>query len=239
MKYTVELNHVSKTFHRGLRKVEAVKDVSFYIKPGEILGLMGESGSGKSTIASMITGMTGYDGKITYGFKPRKGAVQVIFQHPRASMDSYKTIGYMLEETLETQGLQGEKRKEAALDLLDSVHLDASYLSRYPSSLSGGECQRACIARALTTRPKLLIGDEATSALDLIVQKEILDLLWNLSKTEQFSILFISHDPSAVYYLCSRVLVMQRGKILEEGPTEEIFSSPKTSYTKCLLGREI
>lgn len=239
MKHTVELNHVSKTFSRGLQKVEAVKDVSFYVEPGEILGLMGESGSGKSTIASMIAGMIGYRGKITYGFTPRKGAVQVIFQHPRASMDSYKTIGYMLEETLETQGLQDEKRKEEALDLMKSVHLDVSYLSRYPSSLSGGECQRACIARALATRPNLLICDEATSALDLIVQKEILDLLWNLSKKEQFSLLFISHDPAAVYYLCSRVLVMQKGKILEEGVTEELFSHPKTYCTKRLLGKTI
>ena len=217
--------------------------------PGECLGIIGESGSGKSTTVNLITrlldatagtilldgeditGMTGKALRAAY----RK--MQMVFQTPTDSFDPRRTLGDGIGESLRNSG---SSRKEAAAEtarLLERCGLSADFAARYPHEVSGGQCQRAAIARALAVKPKLLICDEATSALDVTIQKEILELL-NTLRREQgtaLSILFICHDISLVQQFCDRVLVMYHGDIVEQGTPDEVICHPQNDYTKRLI----
>ena len=212
---------------------QVLRDVSFDIYPGEIVGLVGESGSGKTTLCRAILGMLKeWDGEILH----RTQRPQMVFQDPFSSLNPAHTIGWILEEPLRVQGkLTKPQRKAAVLEILEQVGLGAEYYDRKPSELSGGQRQRVSIAAAVITRPGLIVADEPVSALDVTIQAQILELLVDLKKKYNLSYLFISHDLNVVYQICSRVLVMRQGQILEQGSVEEIFENPQHPYTKQLL----
>ena len=231
----LEVQNLKKTFLSGKKSFTAVEDVSFFLNAGEVLGIVGESGSGKSTVAKMITHLTDItDGKIFFLGKDithAKGKalretyreLQMVFQTPAGSFDPRCTIGDGIGESLRNMGISL------------TCGLTPEYADRYPHQVSGGECQRAAIARALAVEPKVLICDEATSALDVTVQKQIMELLMKLKKEKQLSFLFICHDLALVQMFCDRVIVMNDGHVEEEGTPEEIIENPKTEYTKRLI----
>ena len=210
-----------------------LKNVSFTIREGEVVGLVGESGSGKTTLSKAVLGMLKrYEGEIVhFSDKP-----QMVFQDPYGSLNPVKKIGWILSEPLRLKGgYSKEEQKEKVEQMLLKVGLSSEIADRYPAQLSGGQRQRVCIAAALMLRPKLLIADEPVSALDVTIQAQVLELLQKLQKEMGLAILFISHDMRVVYQLCDRVLILQDGEIVEEGPVEEVFFSPKHAYTKTLL----
>ncbi|MGN0348807.1 MAG: dipeptide ABC transporter ATP-binding protein [Roseburia sp.] len=219
---------------RGKKNLQPIlEDVNFFIRKGEILGLVGESGSGKSTLARTLLGVNkSYQGKIVHAISHP----QMVFQDPYSSLNPSKTIGWILEEPLRnfTKDTRAE-RKEKAVRMLRRVGLDERLLTHYPQELSGGQRQRVCIALALILEPEFLIADEAVSALDVTIQAQIIELLMRLHQEIGFSILFISHDLRVVYQLCDRVMIMEGGRIVEEGTVEEIYRNPKEEYTKRLL----
>ncbi len=220
-------------FARKKRRKQVLKDVSFEIRQGEIVGLVGESSCGKSTLAKAVLGLlTDLDGEIIHHTeKP-----QMVFQDPFSSLNPAHSIGWILEEPLRIQGkLSGEQRREAVLDVLEQVGLGAEFAQRQPKELSGGQRQRVAIAGAIITRPKLVIADEPVSALDVTIQAQILQLLMDLRKHFDLSYLFISHDLNVVYQICSRVMVMRGGVIVEQNETEELFRNPQHPYTQQLL----
>ena len=250
MKPILSVHDLTKTFSRpGQSELTAVDHISFDLLPGECLGIIGESGSGKSTTVSLITrlldataGTILLDGEdITHkkGRALRKvyQKMQMVFQTPADSFDPRRTLGDGIGESLRNGGMSRKETASEAARLLERCGLSASFSERYPHEVSGGQCQRAAIARALAIRPKLLICDEATSALDVTVQKEILELL-NMLRREQgraLSILFICHDISLVQQFCDRVLVMYHGKIVEQGTPDEVICHPQNDYTKRLI----
>lgn len=240
--------NLSKTFSQpGASPLAAVEQVSFSLYPGEILGIVGESGSGKSTVAKLLTRLEQpTQGKILLNGQDithLRGAaltgiyrtMQMVFQTPAGSFDPRRTLGDGIRETLCNQGLSRKEAAGKAVDLLAQCGLDASFARRYPHEVSGGECQRAAIARALAAEPQILILDEATASLDVTVQQQILDLLQSLHRQRQISYLFICHNLALVQQLCHRVLVMQGGKIVEEGVPDDIISHPVTEYTRLLI----
>ena len=224
-----------------------VDDVSFELERGECLGIVGESGSGKSTIVKMLThlepvtdGQIFLKGKnITHvgGKSLRKTYqdIQMVFQMPMESFDPRCTLGDGIGESLRNMGINRKETRKRVENLLERCGLDAEYADRYPHQVSGGQCQRAAIARALAVSPEILICDEATSALDVTVQKQILELLLRLKNEKKLSFLFISHDLALVQAFCDRVLVMYQGEIVEEGKTEDVISRPKEAYTRQLI----
>ena len=216
----------------GVRK-QILKDVSFEIGYGEIVGLVGESGCGKSTLAKCVLGIVrDHDGVIEHG----SSGAQMVFQDPYGSLNPAKTIGWILEEPLRIRGeLRDPERNKRVAEMIKLVGLDESYLTRRPNELSGGQRQRICIALALMTEPELIIADEPVSALDVTVQDQILKLLLKLNREMGIAILFISHDLKVVYSVCSRVMVMKAGEIVEQGTDDEIYHSPNHPYTKQLL----
>lgn len=217
---------------KSVRK-QVLKDVSFQMYEGEIVGLVGESGCGKSTLGKSILGMVkDIEGEVKhYSQRP-----QMVFQDPYGSLNPTKTIGWLLEEPLRIQGtFTEEERKKRAKEMLSMVGLDDKFLERYPNELSGGQRQRICIAIALMLSPKLIIADEPVSALDVTVQAQIMELLLKLNKELNVAMLFISHDLKVVYQLCSRILVMNEGRIIEQGSDRDIYFNPKQEYTKELM----
>ncbi|MCR5419907.1 MAG: ATP-binding cassette domain-containing protein [Lachnospiraceae bacterium] len=212
---------------------QILKDVSFDIEKGKIVGLVGESGCGKSTLAKTILGIVkDYDGTV----EKKCEGIQMVFQDPYGSLNPAKTIGWILEEPLRIRGeLKDPERNRRVSEMIRKVGLDDSYLVRKPGELSGGQRQRICIALALMMEPKLIIADEPVSALDVTVQDQILKLLLKLNKELGVAILFISHDLKVVYSVCSRVMVMKDGEIIEQGTDEEVYKDPKHPYTKQLL----
>lgn len=215
------------------KRVHILHDVSFEIKRGEILGLVGESGCGKSTLARAILGIeTGKTGTIIHNtFRP-----QMVFQNPYGSLNPYKKISWIIEEPLRVQRKYDSKeRKRRVLQLLGQVGLPESYMNRYPDELSGGQRQRVAIAAALIQQPELIILDEPVSALDVTVQAQILRLLIDIKKQYNLSYLFISHDLNVVYQICDRIMVMKKGEIVESGDIETVYNHPQHPYTLQLL----
>ena len=217
----------------GRTRQEVLHDVTFDVRHGEILGLVGESGTGKSTLAKTILGMVKPDrGTVTHYTK----RPQMIFQDPYSSLNPFYSVEWTLEEPLRVYGKYNKaERKRRVREMLERVELRPECLGAKPSELSGGQRQRVSIAAALIRRPKFLIADEPVSALDVTIQAQILDLLRSLRRELDLSYLFISHDLNVVYQLCDRVLVMKSGRIVEQGTVDEIFDHPKEDYTKQLL----
>ncbi len=215
------------------KRVQILHDVSFTMEQGEILGLVGESGSGKSTLAKAVLNMVP-DKSGTIGCED--AYPQMVFQDPYGSLNPAKTIGWILEEPLKNRSrMPKEERRRNAAEMLSHVGLDEKFLERFPGELSGGQRQRVCIAAALMLRPKLLIADEPVSALDVTIQAQVLKLLFSLKQDFGLSILFISHDLRVVYQLCDRVMIMQGGRIVEMGRSDDIYFRPQHPYTKQLL----
>lgn len=243
----LKADHIKKVFTSGKKSMTAVDDVSFELERGECLGIVGESGSGKSTIAKMITrlesiteGQVFLKGKdITHarGKDLRKTYqdIQMVFQLPMESFDPRYTLGDGIGESLRNMGISRSETRKRVENLLERCGLSKEYADRYPHQVSGGQCQRAAIARALAVDPEILICDEATSALDVTVQKQILELLIELKQKENLSFLLISHDLALVQAFCDKVLVLYHGKTVEYGTPDEIIDHPKMDYTKRLI----
>ena len=223
----------------GTKKEWVVSGADFEIYPGESLGLVGESGCGKTSLSKAILGMNCHiQGEIRHhSIRP-----QMIFQDPYSSLNPTKTIGWLLQEPLRAAGALDKSRAmtkgdmvAAAYDMLRKVGLEESYFSRRPSQLSGGQRQRVSIGQALITSPGFLVADEPVSALDVTIQAQIMELLQRLQQELHLAYLFISHDINVVYRMCDRIMIMQEGRIIEIGETEEVFSHPREDYTKLLL----
>ena len=230
----LEVRNLSVEFKKDKKPFFAVSDVSFNVKEGEILGLAGESGCGKSSLSRAILGIQkkGVTGSVKH-FAKRP---QMVFQDPAGSLNPSKKIGFILEEPIRVKGnFDKAERKRRVKDMLKKVDLDEEILDRYPNELSGGQRQRVCIAAALMQEPKFLIADEPVSALDVTVQSQILELLKRLHKELGIAILFISHDLRVVYNLCDRVMVMKSGKIVEMGELQDVYFNPQHPYTKSLM----
>jgi len=246
----LEVNNLTKIF-RGKDKQDftAVSHIDFCLYEGECLGIIGESGSGKSTTVNMITrlieptdGNVILEGEDITHIKGKQlrsmyKKMQMVFQSPIESFDPRCTLGDGITESLRNNGLSKKEANQVAEKVLKQCGLDETFMGRYPHEVSGGQCQRAAIARALAVGPSVLICDEATSALDVTIQKEIIDLLQSLraSQGKKLSILFICHDVALVQNFCDRVLVMHDGVIVEQGNPDEIVKNPKDDYTKKLI----
>jgi peptide/nickel transport system ATP-binding protein len=222
----------------------ALHGVSIDIHEGEVVALVGGSGSGKTTLGRTIAGLVKEnEGQIRFQGRTRddhwrdyRMNCQMVFQDPYSSLDPRMTILALVEEALRlVPNLDGTAKRKRALETLEEVGLDAGYASRYPHELSGGQRQRVAIARAIARRPRFLIADEPVSALDVTVRAQVLDLFSDLQKRYGFSCLFISHDLGVVEQVADRVVVMQDGRIIEQGDRDTIFDSPKEAYTRRLL----
>jgi len=238
-----------KLFGKGAQFFKAVDDVSFEVTKGETLGLVGESGCGKTTLGRAIlqlipatAGKIYLDGKdITEirsaALRNMRKDLQIVFQDPYGSLNPRITVGNAILEPLRVHGVldNGRRRKEKVIELLEKVSLLPDHFNRYPHQFSGGQRQRICIARALALNPSFIIFDESVSALDVSVQAQVLNLLNDLKAVFGFTAIFISHDLSVVKYISDRIIVMQKGKIAEEGDAEQIYYHPKNEYTQQLI----
>ena len=248
MNTLLEAEHLTKVFpQRGKESFKAVDDVSFSLKAGETLGIVGESGSGKSTLAKMITRLTDitegtlkFQGKDITKLKQRQlkdvyGKIQMVFQNPVGSFDPRRTLGDGIGESLRNRGMKKTEVAKRVKELLEQCGLDEEFAGRYPHEVSGGQCQRAAIARALAIEPKVLICDEATSSLDVTIQKQIMELLEDLKDTHGLSFIFICHNLALVQSFCDKVLVLSEGKVVESGKPDDIINEPQEAYTKKLV----
>jgi peptide/nickel transport system ATP-binding protein len=225
-------------------EVTAVEDVSFSIARGEVFGLAGESGSGKSTIARMIVGLTTptggaivFEGRDLGSPAAAEGrrAIQMVFQNPGSSLNPRRSIGQSIAVPLEARGLSRAEVERRVARLIDLVQLPADFRVRYPHELSGGQKQRVAIARALAAEPKLLVLDEPTSALDVSVQAKIIELLIDLGRSLRLTYIFISHDLSLMRNFVSRVGVLYLGRLIEAGSVRRLFEAPAHPYTRSLI----
>ena len=251
----LKVDNLKVHFHDAAPDRFAVDGVSFSIGEGEIMGLVGESGSGKTVTAMSISGLLPRRKADVSGSIPLDGSeilqcpeaelldilgeeLGIVFQEPMSSMNPVMRIGPQVEECLRVHTkLTKAERREFALEALAMAELDEpeKIYSKYPHELSGGQLQRVMIAAAIISRPKLLLADEPTTALDVTIQAEILELLKRLNRQYGMAILLISHNLHVVRKLCTRVAVMQRGKLIEDRPVEEIFRDPKHDYTQKLI----
>ncbi|HEV8286329.1 MAG TPA: ABC transporter ATP-binding protein [Chitinophagaceae bacterium] len=236
-------------FGKALEFIKAVDDVSFEVYKGETLGLVGESGCGKTTLGrALLRLIEPTSGKIIYAgrdltakksdeLKPLRKEIQIVFQDPFSSLNPRITIGSAIVEPMKVHQIfpDAKKRKEKVIELLEKVDLRAEHFSRYPHEFSGGQRQRIVIARALALNPSFIVCDESVSALDVSVQAQVLNLLNDLKKEFGFTIIFISHDLSVVRYISNRIMVMNKGKIEENGDADDIYFHPQKEYTKKLI----
>jgi peptide/nickel transport system ATP-binding protein len=249
----LEARHVSKIYRSRQgsafgerRQVEALQDVNLSVRRGETLGIVGESGSGKSTLARLMlaleqpsSGGLFFDGLLVSGRPERELSemrrnVQVVFQDPLGSLDPRMKTRVAISEPLRALRISGDHRSRVA-ELLDAVGLPPEAAERYPHEFSGGQRQRIAIARALAPHPTVLIADEAVSSLDVSVRAQVLNLLNRLIAEFGLTLVFISHDMSVIRYMCSRVAVLYRGRVVETGPTAELYRNPRHPYTQALL----
>ncbi len=248
MEPILEVKDLTKKYAvRGKGDFSAVDHISFRLNQGETLGIVGESGSGKSTLAKLVCRLInpsegsiclcGQDITKAKGKELRDAYqnIQMVFQDPVSSFDPRRTLGDSIGESLQNRRLANAQVKARVRELLEQCGLEAELGLRYPHQVSGAQCQRAAIARALAIQPKILICDEATSALDVTVQQQIMELLWKLRDSYGLSYLFICHNLALVQSFCHRILVMNEGKIVEEGITDEVILHPKTEYTRMLV----
>lgn len=238
-----------KLFTKSTGPFKAVDGVSFTVNKGEIVGLVGESGCGKTTLGRAILQLIpATAGKIILNgtdlcvlkksaLTPLRKDLQIVFQDPYGSLNPRLTIGNAIIEPMRVHGIgtNNSERKNKAMALLEKVNLNADHFNRYPHQFSGGQRQRICIARALALNPSFLIFDESVSALDVSVQAQVLNLINDLKKTFHFTAIFISHDLAVVRYISDRILVMQQGKIVEAGYSDSIYENPQHPYTKQLI----
>ena len=240
----LDAQDLAKTFGNGVR---AVQNVSLQVAAGETLGIVGESGCGKSTTAKMLlrllqpdSGSVSFDGvdvnRMTRGqLRELRRRLQVVPQNPQTSLNPRLTVRQSLEFNLRVHGVARAGRRRRVDDLLDRVGLDPTYGDRHPHAMSGGQLQRAAIARALTTEPELVICDEAVSALDKSVQAQVLNLLADLQRDLGLAFVFISHDLAVVEHIADRVAVMYLGRVVEQGPAETLWRDARHPYTITLL----
>lgn len=242
MNSILEVKSLSKHYERGGYRTEALHDMSFTLHTGQVLGIVGHSGCGKSTLLRLISGLEKPDGGsiLLNGHEltqkrsmAERRAMQMIFQDAIASFHPRQSIRRSLEET--SKNLMGRADTVDIQRLCRSVGLSYELSERYPHELSGGQCQRFAIARALIASPKILLCDEITSALDVASQAQILQLLGRLRRDSDMAILFVSHDLAVVSALCEQIIVMDDGRIIEEGKTPDLLFSPAEEYTKTLI----
>lgn len=227
----------------------AVRDINFEINPGINVGVIGESGAGKTTILSLLLGLrTPTSGEIHFHDLPLRlsdrrqeiafrADVQAVFQDPYSSLDPRRNVGAIVSEPLRSLNLLATKAERFArvMESLESVDLDSDLISRFPHELSGGQRQRVAIARALATHPSLIVADEPTSALDVATKNDVIDLLKRLGANRNLTIVMVSHDVSVVAALCPQILVLNRGEIVESGETATVIAAPTHHYTKELI----
>jgi len=243
-----EKNYFNNNWFRGKSSLKALHKTSFSLYPGETLGLVGESGCGKSTLAKTLvyldpatSGEFFWQGvKVAFNNKNHidqlRKDVQLIFQDPYSALHPYKTVGRALEEVLFVHSSKSNiDYSQRVIELLSKVGLDSEYRNRYPHELSGGQCQRVVIARALAVEPKVLICDESVAALDISVQAQVLNLLNDLKQDLGLSYIIISHDLAVVKYMSDRIMVMQNGSLVELQEADKLYKNPKNAYTKKLI----
>ncbi len=232
---------------RAHGQVHAVTEVDLDLRTGEVIGLVGESGCGKSTLARLLlrliepnAGTIRYDGQDLLAasgpeLRRLRAQMQIVFQDPFASLDPRATIGDSIAEGLRVQGVPAKERQQGVDEALELVGLEAYHARRFPHQFSGGQRQRIGIARALAVKPRLLVADEPVSALDVSIQSQILNLLRDLQRRLNLTVLFVAHNLAVVEHLCDRVAVMYLGRIVELGSRDDVFGRPLHPYTRALL----
>lgn len=250
MQEILKVSSIKKTFLKDGESNTVINDVSFTVKKGQCVGIVGESGCGKSTTVRVILGLLNFDeGEIILSgnklspqnkirLKEIQGKIQMVFQMPTESFNPRIKLGKSIKEAMK-KILTSEEKEVKLKKLFEECQLSYDLAYRYPKEVSGGQCQRAAIARALASDPQLLICDEATSALDVTVQYKIMNLLKNIQRNRNMAILFICHDIALVQQFCDYVLVMDKGKIIEEGIPNEVILNPSQMFTKKLISSVI
>ena len=250
MQEILKVSSIKKTFLKDGESNTVINDVSFTVKKGQCVGIVGESGCGKSTTVRVILGLLNFDeGEIILSgnklspqnkirLKEIQGKIQMVFQMPTESFNPRIKLGKSIKEAMR-KTLTSEEKEVKLKKLFEECQLSYDLADRYPKEVSGGQCQRAAIARALASDPQLLICDEATSALDVTVQYKIMNLLKNIQRNRNMAILFICHDIALVQQFCDYVLVMDKGKIIEEGIPNEVILNPSQMFTQKLISSVI
>ena len=244
--------HLTRTYRTGGRRVQALVDASLTIERGHRVGIVGESGSGKSTLIRLLaaldrptSGRVWYEGTEITGLPERqlgflRAGVQMVFQDPRSSLNPRMRVSDIITEPLRSALVRRQldadtDHRTRLAEVMADVDLPASLADRYPHEFSGGQRQRIAIARALAPRPEVLIADEPVSALDVSVRAQVMNLLNDLVAGHGLTLILVSHDLMVVRHLCDTIVVMQAGRIVEQGSAEQVYTDPRTDYTKALL----